>query len=102
MTNIHNHFAQPVKMSDVNNRTITRYVLNNSAGHTNHEVSNKILESLKYNPIPVRITETPYFKYIHKQTNQQMYKQKVVQCDYCHQEAIQGKYDKTKIHIPNL
>ncbi len=52
MNNLDSHFGQPVKMIDVKTRTMWRYLLDNSAGHVNDEISDQIQQTLKYDPIP--------------------------------------------------
>lgn len=101
MNNIDNHFGQTIKMTDVETRTMRRYLLDNSAGHVNDEISNQILKSLKYNPIPVRITQTPFFMDKHNQLINKVKQQNMGQCDRCHQDAQQGLYKKQKIDIPD-
>ncbi len=98
MHNLDSHFGQPVFMSPVELRTITRYLLDNSAGHVNDEISNKILQSLKYDPIPIRITKTPYIINRHKDIDST---HNLSQCDNCHQDAHQGSYNKAGIQVPN-
>ena len=93
MMNTNKHFGQPLSLSEVEQRTMMRYLLDNSAGHVNDEISNRILQSLKYNPIPIRITETPYWIYEHKKLDGEQVKQKAYQCNHCHQDADKGKYD---------
>lgn len=93
MSNMDNHFGQPLQLTKVEQRTMMRYLLDNSAGHVNDEISNKILESLKYNPVPVRITETPYWKYAHRKVEASEIEHRAYQCQQCHQGASQGKYD---------
>lgn len=101
MSDLDNHFGQTVKMTDVEIRTIRRYLLDNSAGHVNDEISNQILQSLKYNPVPVRITKIPFFVYKHDLLQKKDNIQNIGQCDSCHQDAQQGYYNKHKIHIPD-
>ena len=96
MNNLNSHFRHSVKMTDVEIRTMRRYLLDNSAGHVNDKVSNQILQSLKYNPVPLRITKTPFFIYKH---NQNKNIENMGQCDSCHQDAQQGDYNKDKINI---
>ena len=67
---------------------MTRYLLDNSAGRVNDEISNNILQSLKYDPLNIRITETPYFVNTHSSS----VNKDIGQCDNCHQDAIQGLY----------
>ena len=92
MSGTENHFGKSLKLSPVERRTMTRYLLDNSAGHVNDEVSNNILQTLKYNPLIIRITNTPYFVSTHKSLNYADNKQNIGQCDNCHQNATQGEY----------
>lgn len=99
------HFGQKITMTNIQTRTMRRYLLDNSAGHVNDDISNKILQSLKYNPVPVRITKTSYFMSKHNSINNKVNngttKNKVIgQCSYCHQDARKGDYNKHAIHIP--
>ena len=98
MNSLNSHFGQPVKMTDVETRTMWRYLLDNSAGHVNDEISDQILQSMKYDPVPVRITRTPFFIDRHNQKGEI---ENIGQCDRCHQDAQQGAYNSEKIYIPN-
>ncbi len=100
MSDINNHFGQTLHMTDVEIRTMRRYLLDNSAGHVNDEISNNILRTLKYNPIPIRITQTPYLIEKHRSLNKKERIRRIGQCNACHQDALQGMYKKEKIHIP--
>ena len=71
---------------------MTRYLLDNSAGHVNDEASNNILQSFKYNPPIIRITKTPYFKKTHSQLDNVETIKNIGQCDHCHQKAAQGVF----------
>ncbi|MCK5648769.1 MAG: cytochrome C [Gammaproteobacteria bacterium] len=100
MNNLDNHFGQTLKMTDVEARTMRRYLLDNSAGHVNDEISNQILQSLKYNPVPVRITKTPFFVYKHDRLQKKGSIHNIGQCDSCHEDARQGYYNKHEVRIP--
>lgn len=59
------------------------------------------LTALKYNPVPVQILITSYFIAKH---NSQYEKGNIInfgQCDYCHEDARQGRYNKQSIFISN-
>ena len=92
MSNTENHFGKPLNLSSVELGTMTRYLLDNSAGHVNDEISNNILQSLKYDPLIIRITETPYFLNTHSPSDYKDKTKDIGQCDNCHQDAIQGLY----------
>lgn len=89
MLNTDNHFGKNLNLSPVEQRTMTRYLLDNSAGHVNDEISFNILQSLKYDPLIIRITETPYFIDTHISLGNI---KGIGQCDNCHKNASQGVY----------
>ncbi len=84
-------------MTDVETRTVRRYLLDNAAGHVNDEISNQILQSLKPNSIPVRITQIPFFVDKHNHVNNKIKQINMGKCDYCHQNAQQGLYKNIDI-----
>ena len=92
MSETENHFGRDLKLSSVELRTMTRYLLDNSAGRVNDEISNNILQTLKYDPVVTRITKTPYFVNMHSQLDDKASMKDIGQCDSCHQGAAQGKY----------
>lgn len=92
MSNTDGHFGTVLKLTAVESRTMTRYLLDNSAGHVNDEVSYNILRSFTYNPVVIRITKTPYFVSKHGQLDYKENIKDIAQCDNCHQGAAQGKY----------
>jgi len=90
--NFDNHFGKKLKLSSVEKRTMARFLLDNSAGHINDDISNKILQSFNYESIVKRITQTPYFIEKHRQLDSSVSSKYPGQCDKCHQNAMQGKY----------
>lgn len=92
MSNTENHFGKSLNLSSVELRTMTRYLLDNSAGHVNDEISYNILQTFKYDPLIIRITNTPYFVNTHNPLDYEDKKLDIGQCDSCHQNATQGIY----------
>jgi hypothetical protein len=92
MTTTDAHFGENLKLTSVEKRTMTRYVLDNSAGHVNDDISYKILKSLNADPSVTQITMTPYFVKVHQKLESVTKMKSMVQCDTCHQDAKQGKY----------
>ena len=92
MSDADNHYGKKLKLSSVELNTMTRYLLDNSAGRVNDEISNNILQTLKYEPVVIRITKTPYIVNNHSQLDDEEKMKKFGQCDSCHQGAAQGKY----------
>ena len=92
MSDTKNHFGKDLKVSSVELRTMTRYLLDNSAGRVNDDISYNILQSLKYDSVVIQITKTPYFVNTHSQLDDKEKMKNIGQCDSCHQGAAQGKY----------
>jgi len=92
MLNADNHFGEALKLSPVELRTISRYLLDNSAGRVNDDISNSILQTLIFDPVVIRITEAPYIVNMHNQLEDEKKIRGFGQCDRCHQGAAQGKY----------
>lgn len=92
MSDTENHFGKDLKLSSVELRTMTRYLLDNSAGRVNDDISSNILQSLTYDPVVIQITKTPYFVNKHSQLDDKEKMKDIGQCDSCHQGAAQGKY----------
>lgn len=92
ISSFNNHFGASLKLSSVEKRTMSRFLLDNSAGHVNDDISNKILQSFNYELIVERITQTPYFIEKHRQFDNSVSSTSAGQCDKCHQDAMQGKY----------
>lgn len=92
MSDVDNHYGKKLKLSSVELNTMTRYLLDNSAGRVNDEISNNILQTLKYEPVVIRITKIPYIVNNHSQLVDEEKMKKFGQCDSCHQGAVQGKY----------
>lgn len=92
MSDTDNHYGKKLNMSTVELNTMKRYLLDNSAGRVNDEISNNILKTLKYDPVVIRITQTPYIVNKHSQLDDEEKMKEFGQCDSCHQGAAQGKY----------
>jgi len=92
MSDTDNHFGKKLKLSSVELMTMTRYLLDNSAGRVNDELSNNILQTLKYDPVVIRITQIPYIVNKHSQLDDEEKMKKFGQCDSCHLGVAQGKY----------
>ena len=87
MSDADNHYGKKLKLSSVELNTMTRYLLDNSAGRVNDEISSNILQTLKYEPVVIRITKTPYIVNNHSKLDDEEKMKKFGQCDSCHQGA---------------
>ena len=92
MSKTDNHFGENLELSTLKRVTAFNYLLDNAAGRVNNEISAKIIQTLGYNPIVIRITDTPYFIKEHGHVDNRDNISVMGQCDKCHQDAMQGKY----------
>ncbi len=84
---------------------ITRLLLTNSADKSDYRRSKKFSRSINFDDVPVRISETPYFKHEHDEiparyvtSNPKV--NSFAQCDACHIEAEQGLFNEHDVRIP--
>jgi Dihaem cytochrome c len=105
MINLENHFGDNAEVDATTYRTLTRFLLTNGADKSDYRRSEKINRSIHFNDLPVRISETPYFKHEHDEiparlvsSNSQV--NSFSQCDACHAKAEQGSFNEHDVRIP--
>ena len=107
MSGLENHFGENAELppEDVNN--ITDYLLNNAADHANYKRSKRIMNSLRADDAPLRISETPYFIEKHNELSHAMVRDNpkvgsVSRCGACHTKAETGSFSESEIQIPGF
>ena len=106
MGNLSNHFGTDASLEPVDNKTILKYLVENSAEKsTQYKRSKKINDSIPRNETPIAITETKYFIKEHRGIPSRLIEQKEVKslanCMACHTTADTGSYSERAIKIPN-
>ncbi|MFA7383928.1 MAG: diheme cytochrome c [Desulfurivibrionaceae bacterium] len=98
------HFGDNAALDEATRAEILAYVVKNSAETSSAKVSRKILASLGSTEVPLRITETSYFKRKHREVRAEVFKRKSIgspaNCGGCHVTAAKGDYDENKVKIP--
>ena len=105
MLELENHFGDNAELDVDTRRTITRFLLTNSADKSEYRRSKKFSRSVNLDEAPMRITEIPYFKHEHDEIPARLVtgNDKVnsfSQCDACHKQADQGRFDEHNARIP--
>ena len=105
MLELENHFGDNAELDTEAHQSITRYLLTNSADKSEYRRSKKFSQSINSNEVPIRISETPYFKHEHDEipANFVTANSKVTsfsQCDACHAKADQGSFNEHDVRIP--
>jgi len=105
MLELENHFGDNAELDAETHPPITDYLLNNSADKSDYRRSKKFNRSINLDDVPVRISETPYFKHEHDEIPSRyvIANPKVnsfSQCDVCHAKAEQGSFNEHNVSIP--
>ena len=124
MANLENHFGDDVQLTPNKHYALSRFIYKKAAdkfaakagekvvidrnpykkaGSEQTYRSKMIMASLN-NAAPIRITEIPYIKDLHKAVNKDLFKRKSVRsfanCEACHLSADGGLYYPKHIHVP--
>lgn len=102
MASLDNHFGDDASLSAATQAEILAYLSAHGAG--NHT---RYLKGLAYNDTPQRITELPYFRRKHREVPERMVSGNpqvgsFSQCDSCHKDAAQGKFNEHTVVIPGF
>ena len=105
MTHLDEHFDDNAELDVDTHKSISEFLIKNSADKSKYRRSRKIINSLNNNEAPIRITETPYFKHEHDEIPRKMVKDNkqvnsFSNCNACHIKAEQGLFDEHNIRIP--
>ena len=107
MGDLENHFDENAELDADVQKALMAYLVKNSADTSNYKRSRKIMNSLRKNATPLRITETPYFIRKHDEVPKRAFKNNpklgsFSQCDACHTGADKGSYDEDAVRIPGI
>jgi len=105
MTELENHFGDNAETDTETHQSISQFLRTNSAEKSQYRRSIKFSRSINITNIPVRITETPYFKHEHDEIPSRVIKanskiNSFSQCDACHTKAEQGSFNEHDVNIP--
>ena len=104
MANLDDHFGEDATVSKKTSDDITKYLIQNSAEQIVTEVSYKLLNSIKNNNVPMRISTNAYIKAKHSELSDEIFEKKSVKsrlnCNACHQFAEYGSFEDIDINLP--
>lgn len=105
MSELDNHFADNAEVDAATNQSITEFLLSNSADKSSYRRSGKFNNSIKSDAVPVRISDTPYFRRKHDEVPDRLVTgnpkvKSFSQCNACHAKAEQGSFNEHDIRIP--
>lgn len=107
MSGLEDHFGDNAELGAESNQEILDYLLANAADDSNYKRSKGIMGALRSGEVPLRITDTVYFKRKHDEIPASMVVDNkelgsFSKCAACHTRAEAGSYDDDEIKIPGI
>ena len=105
MSGLENHFGDNAELAPKSQELILKYLVENAADLSNYKRSRRIDNSLTKDEIPLRITDTLYFKRKHRELSGSRVKNNpeigsFSNCIACHSQADKGSFNEREIKIP--
>lgn len=98
------HFGEDLFLAPETIAVLRRFTAESAADRVDREVSWRTLQSLNDGEAPLRITDTPYWKSVHREIAADVWKRPSVNgkfnCAACHQDAGQGGFMNGAMRIP--
>ncbi len=107
MNNLEDHFDENAELDKETQTILTKYLVKNSADDSNYKRSRRIMNSLRNNSTPLRITDTPYFIRKHDEIPRRLVQNNpklgsFSKCAACHVNAETGSYEDDDVRIPGF
>lgn len=107
MTGLEDHFGDNAELDAKTHQHVLDYLVNHSADKSDYKRSRRIAGSLRENEVPLRISDTLYFKRKHDEIpSRYVTDNKEVgsysKCEACHQRADTGSYNEHEVKIPGV
>lgn len=107
MSQLDNHFDENAELDDETLTSLSNYLRENSADHSNYKRSRGIINSIRSGAAPLRITETRYFTRKHHELSKRMVEDNpkvgsYSKCEACHRNADKGSYNEHQVNIPGF
>jgi nitrate/TMAO reductase-like tetraheme cytochrome c subunit len=104
MTNLKTHFGENASIDPQTAKVISEYLDKNSADKSTQRRSLKIAASIGKDEVPIRISETLYFKRKHHEISPMVWERKSIgsraNCVACHGKAESGVFSEDQVRIP--
>lgn len=106
MTGLDYHFGDNAEVEPQIEKEISDYLQRNAADQVENVYAQPMLKLLKADDVPLRLSDTKYFKLRHDVVKAEMVTgnpevMSVARCDVCHHEALDGRFNKFNVRIPN-
>ncbi len=98
------HFGDDLALDEADVAVLLAFARDNSAEQVMREMSWRMVQTLKVDETPLRITETPYWKQTHAAIVESMWRDERVNgrlnCAACHRDANSGGFSNGAMRLP--
>ncbi len=98
------HFGEDLYFDEATAQDIRAFLTANAAETQPHEAAVRMLRALSPDDAPQRITETRYWKRVHREISDEVFSSDAVRspirCQACHRDAEAGTFQDGAMHIP--
>ncbi len=107
MQGLADHFGDNAEIDETIRTEVTAYLVDNAADHDVENLYAKpLLNLLESDELPLRISDTKYFKIMHDFVKPDMVEgnpkvKTFARCEACHYEALGGRFNRKAVIIPN-
>ena len=107
MAGLDDHFGDNAELDAKLNKDILNYLVSNSADKSDYKRAKRIAGSIKEADVPLRISDTLYFKRKHDEVPVRFVKDNkevgsYSNCAACHTRADTGSYNEHEVKIPGV
>ena len=104
MHGLKDHFGENASLDKATNERLTELLSNHAADRSTKRRSQKVAQSIAAKDVPLRFTDTLYFKRQHHELGASVWLRKSVgspaNCVACHAKAEQGIFSEDDVKIP--
>jgi len=106
MSGLDDHFGDNAELEKNVEAEVSAYLQRNAADQVENIYAQPLLNLLPEGSTPLRISDTTYFKFLHDVVKPDMVSGNldvlsIARCDTCHHEALDGRFNKFAVRIPN-
>jgi len=102
------HFGENVSLDAATRTKIEDYLVKNAADVSPYEGSKTLMERVKPNATPRRLSEVPLFRQMHTvmmeiiSSKQKVKVRTLTNCNACHTKAAEGSFGLDEMYVPGL
>ena len=107
MAGLEDHFGDNAELDAETQNSLLDYLVANSADKSDYKRSKRIMGSLRPDEVPLRVTDTLYFKRKHDEIPLRFVADNkdvgsYSNCTACHQQADKGSFNEHEVNIPGV